>query len=241
LSAPIRAAALDDLRVARGMEAQLSLRRGRLAEGARPIGWKLGFGAPAAMERLGLAAPLVGFLTDRSLLRSGETVSLAGFAKPVAEPEVAVHIGRDLESGADEASARAAIDGLAPAIELADLDPPPDDVAAILAGNIYHRHVLLGPKDPSRAGARLEGLTARVRRNGAEIAATADVEANTGRLIDLVRHVADVLAACGERLRAGEFIIAGSVVPPLFLDHADREIAYELAPVGAVGARFSWD
>jgi 2-keto-4-pentenoate hydratase len=166
-------------------------------------------------------------------IESGGTASLAGWTKPVAEPEVAVHIGRDVAPGDD---AVVAIAALGPAIELADLDRPPEDVEAILAGNIYQRHVVLGPTRPD---ASLYGLTGRLIRRGAEAARTTDLEANTGRIADIVRHVAALLAACGERLRAGEIIIAGSVVTPLFIEPDEAEVAFALDPIGEVTVRFS--
>ena len=230
---------LDDPRIRQGMQAQLARRRERIQAGERAIGWKVGFGAPPAMQRFGLTAPLVGYLMETGLLPSGGCVSLAGWVKPVAEPELAVHIGQDLAGDADELAARAAIAAIGPAIELADLDPPPEDVAKALAGNIFQRHVVLGTADASRAGGRLDGLTARVKRNGAEVAATAELEANTGEIVAIVRHVADVLAGFGERLRAGEFVIAGSIVPPFFLDAEDRDFGLDLVPLGSVSVRFA--
>src|SRR5215467_8169983 len=115
----------DDPRIARGMTAQLALRRARLDAGDKPLGWKVGFGAPAILERFKISGPLVGFLTQNARVASGGTISLAGWTKPVAEPEVAVHIGRDVASGADRNTAAAAIAGISPAIELADLHEPP--------------------------------------------------------------------------------------------------------------------
>ena len=53
-----------------------------------------------------------------------------------------------------------------------------------------------------------------------------------------MRHVADVLAAFGERLRAGEIIITGSVVPPLFVERDEEGVAFELDPVGRVSVNF---
>ena len=52
-------------------------------------------------------------------------------------------------------------------------------------------------------------------------------------------HVADVLAAFGERLRGGEIIITGSVVAPLVIEPEEDTIAFELDPVGGVEVRFS--
>jgi len=228
---------LEDPRIARGMTLQLGRRRERLAAGEKPVGWKVGFGAAAAMEQLGITAPLVGFLTDRALVHSGATISLADWTKPLAEPEIALHIGKDVPARANRDSAMAAIAGLGPAIELADVDRPADDVERILAGNIYQRNVILGPCDSSRAGGLLEGLLGRVFRDGIEVAHTPDPQAMTGNLIDIVRHVADTLAAFGETLRAGQVIITGSIVPPLQVN-AGEEIAFSLEPVAAVSVRF---
>lgn len=229
---------ISDPRVARGMEAQRALFDTRIAAGAQRIGWKVGFGAPAALAKMSLDAPLVGFLTDRAILQSGAMIALDAWKKPAAEPEIAVHLGADLGRDAGRAEVEAAIAGIGPAIELADVDFPPNDVEAILAGNIYQRHVIFGRCDTTRAGGRLDGLVGRVIRDGVEIARTEDPEALTGELIAIVRHVADTLAACDERLRAGQRIITGSIVPPLWVT-PDEELVFVLDPVDTVSVRFS--
>ena len=228
----------EDPRIARGMRAQLAALDARLRNGDTLLGWKVGFGAPAAMEKLGIHAPLVGFLTRRARLESGATVSLADWKKPAAEAEIAVHMRTDLPGGTGRDAAKAAIAGVGPAIELADVDFAPDDVDAILSGNIYQRHVILGACDPSRAGCVLDGLTARISRDGAEVARTSDPQAATGELVDVVRHVADVLRAFGHTLRAGEIIITGSITPPLWIE-SDREIRFTLEPIGSIDVRFT--
>jgi 2-keto-4-pentenoate hydratase len=225
-----------DDRFAAGMREQLELRRARLAEGDEPIGWKVGFNAPAARTNLGTDLPLVGFLTDRGLLEDGATVALGGWAKPVLEAEIAVHLGRDVPGDASWEDVRAAIAGLGPAIELADLDPPPTDVRAVLAGNIFHRHVVLGPVDGSRSTG--EGIGGRVLRDGEEIASTHDPAALTGEIVEVVRSTAEQLAACGELLRAGDVVISGSVVPPQPIAPGQR-IAVELGPLGGLSLTFT--
>jgi 2-keto-4-pentenoate hydratase len=229
---------LDDPRIQRGMAAQLGRWRERIDAGERPLGWKVGFGAPAAMQKLGIKAPLIGFLTDRALIATGATVSLADWKKPAAEPEIAVHMGQNLAAGADRATVKAAIAGLGPAIELADVDRPPEDVEHILACNIYQRGIVLGPCDASRAGGMAEGLHGHVARNGSNFAQTSDPQAMTGELLDIVRHVADTLADFGQTLRAGQIIITGSIVPPLWVE-AGEEIVFRLDPVGSISIRFA--
>jgi 2-keto-4-pentenoate hydratase len=230
--------AWDDPRIQRGMTEQLAKRRARIAAGEKPLGWKVGFGAPAMMEKFRITAPLVGFLMQRALIPPGGTASLQGWVKPVAEPEIAVYIGRDLPGGGDRAAAAAAIAALGPAIELADADLPFEDPEAILKGNIFQRHVILGERDASRAGGSTAGLTARVLRRDAEVAQTSDPEAATGKIVDIVRHVADALAAFGEKLSAGEVIIAGSVTPPILVEADETAVAYALDPIGRISVAF---
>src|SRR5215510_9448818 len=188
----------DDPRIVGGMTAQLALRRQRLDGGDKVLGWKVGFGAPAQLKQFNITGPLVGFLTQNARVTTGGTVSLTGWAKPVAEPEVAVHIGRDLSAGATPDTAAAAIAGISPAIELADVHEPPTDPERILSHDIYQRHVVLAGMTPARAAAAADGLTCRIMRRGAEFARTSDPQANTGRWVDIVSHVANVLAAFGE-------------------------------------------
>lgn len=229
----------DDPRIARGMQAQLARRRERLDAGDKPLGWKVGFGAPAVMEKLGISAPLVGHLLESGVVTAGATVSFKGWTKPVVEPEIALYIGDDLPGGGTREQARRAIAALGPAFELADLSYPPEDPERIVGDNVYQRHVMLGARDDSRAGGNVAGLIGRIFRNGAEVARTSAPESNTGNLVDLVRHVADVLDAFGERLRAGEVIITGSIVPPLLAEKTDKEVVLELDPVGIVALRIA--
>ncbi len=49
-----------------------------------------------------------------------------------------------------------------------------------------------------------------------------DLEEITGELHSIVGHCAELLAAAGEELRAGDIVIAGSVIPPVKLRPGDR-------------------
>ena len=81
-------------------------------------------------------------------------------------------------------------------------------------------------------------MSGHITRNGAAFAETSDPQALTGELIGIVAHVADTLASFGETLRAGQIIITGSIVPPLWAE-AGEEIEYKLDPIGGVSVRFS--
>ena len=139
------------------------------------------------------------------------------------EAEVAAHLGSDVGAGASGSEALAAVVGWSVAIELADLDHTPSDVERILAGNIFHRHVLLGPVVadlPSPCGFS-------VSCDGGAVASTTDPSALTGELGSVLASTADTLAACGEGLRAGDVVITGSVVPPVAVGSGVWEVAAE--------------
>lgn len=229
---------LDDPRISKGMRAQMELRKRRFNEGAHQTGWKVGFGAPAAQKNLKLTAPLVGFILDRAMLAPGAKVSLAGWQKPVAEAEIAAYVGQDLAANANRDDVRKAIAAIGPAIELADIDCPMDDVEAILSGDIFQRHVILGQRDIMRQGARLAGLKGRVTRSGNDVPVPADLETNIGDILNIVRHVADVAAAIGDRLRAGQFIICGSLTAPMFLEKDESGVDFALEPIGGISVKF---
>jgi 2-keto-4-pentenoate hydratase len=231
-------AAWDDPRIAGGMKQQLRHRHELLQSGEKPLGWKLAFGGPAAMERLRINAPLVGFLLESAVVPSGSNISLGGWKRPAAEPELTVHLGKNLPAGSDRKTAMAAIAGLGAAIEVANVDYPSEDVEGTLVRNIYQRHVILGPHEVAHAGGVLAGLTGRVLRSGDEIANTTDFEALTGELIDIVRHLANLLEAFGETLDAGQIVIAGSITPPIWVQPGD-EIVFHLAPLDPISVAFT--
>ena len=196
-----------------GTVAMLTRRREILAKGAGPIGWKVGFNMPEIQRKLGIDAPLAGFLTTDSLIK-GEWDEYP----VVVESEVAVEIGDDGRS----------IVALLPALELAD---PPEldlEIEQILAGNIFHRAVAFGPRvettDPGPG---------RILVNGEEQHAV-----KSEGLERMVAAVAARLAAAGEQLRPGDRIITGVLAPPHEASEGDT-VRLELEAVGSVELRFS--
>ena len=231
--------AWDHPLITKGMTTQLATRRARISAGETPVGWKVGLGAPASLEKLGIAAPAIGYLMQGALLPSGATVSFNGYVRPVAEIEIAVRMARDLDGDASAADALAAIDSIRPAIEIADLDlvPAPDNLDAVLARNIFQRHVLLG--ENSRRGGSLDGIVSRLIRRGVEANNTSDPEALTGKLLETVAHVANTLAAFGEKLSAGDIVITGSITPPLVIESDETGLTHALDPIGEVSVAFT--
>lgn len=222
---------MTDPRVIAGLRAQMERRAAAIAAGARPLGWKIGLNLPQVQRTLGIDERVIGFLTTDTELEPGRSHSLSGGTRVAAEPEVAIHMRADVGGSASEEEALAAIGGLGPAIEVVDVDLPLEDVEAILAGNVFHRAVLFGAAVP---GASVEGLRARLLRNGVEEAAAVV----PGDLAATVLLVARLAEAAGERLRAGDRIIAGSLTRPLPPAPGD-ELELELGRLGSL--RLSFD
>jgi len=212
-----------DERIARGMESQLGHRRRRLARDDRPLGWKLGFGTPDAMKRLGTEGPLVGFLLESARLESGAVVDISQWENPRLEPEIVARVGDDGE-----------ITAIGAAIELVDPDPRARDPKEILAGDIFQRHVLLGPV---KEGASVADVSLQVLVNGEQAASADDVTEATGDLDDLVRHVAATLEDAGESLERGDMVICGSIVPAIEIAPGD-EVEVRLRPLGSLAVSF---
>ncbi|MGH8827460.1 MAG: 2-keto-4-pentenoate hydratase [Jiangellaceae bacterium] len=190
----------------------LALQRQRLRAGDRRFGWKAGFGSPTALKSLGTDRPLVGFLTTNRVIEPGATVSVTGWTKPLYEAEFAVHMARDVPPGASADDVRSAIGGVSAAVELVDVDHETTDVARILAGNVFHRHVMIGPVDPTCRD--LERVSVRVVLDDEEVDRTFDPEAMTGPLVDVVGSIADTLQRSGDGLAAGDVVITGSIFVP---------------------------
>jgi 2-keto-4-pentenoate hydratase len=207
--------------VERGTTAMLVRRREILAQSAEPIGWKVGFNISAAQEKLGIDAPLAGFLTSDGLHEDGAEVSLAD-GPLVIESEVAVELGPDARS----------IVALLPALEVTD---PPDleqDVETILAGNIFHRAVAFGPRvEATEPGA------GRVLVNG-EVEHVLAPGDTSGHLEEMVEAVRRRLLAVDEDLVPGQRIITGILAPPHVAQPGDR-VRLELDALGGVELLFA--
>ena len=231
-------ASWEDARVRAGLTRQLAMRTRMLEAGVAAIGWKVGFGSPSALELMQIGAPLIGFLTDATLLESGAWVDVAGWQRGIVEFEVAVYLGEDLGPEASDQEARAAVSAVGPAIELADVDLAVGaaSLEEILACDIFHKGVILGVPDEERAGLAIGGLIARVLIDGREVVRTADLQAITGAYSSIVTTVADTLAANGEVLRKGDVIITGSVVPPIPVSEG-TEFVFALDPFHPISVR----
>jgi 2-keto-4-pentenoate hydratase len=193
-----------DPKVMAPMQVQLDLWRSALAAGAQRVGWKIGFNTPAAQQEAGIESPAIGFITSATTVRYGAHVSLGGFTRALVEPEVAIEVGELGDAVA-----------LAAAVEVVDVDAPFSDVERVVAGNIFHRAVLLGDFRPGYPPPRRTAVL--VDGHERERADVDDFDPD-----EVIQFVSRELAEVGETVKPGDKIIAGSLTPPVEVSPGDR-------------------
>jgi len=198
-----------DERVERGMRRQVG------SAPADRIGWKMALNAPALMETLGLGEPALGWLS-RAQVADGEH-SLAGGKHPAVEPELLLEVGED-----------GGVARMGVALEVVDFDRPLEDLEDVIANNVFHRAVALG-----ELGSVLDPGEAVFRINGEERARVAEFEPPA----DTLAFVAGFLERCGQRLAAGDLVIAGALAPAAPVRAGDAA-ALDAGRVGAISLRF---
>ena len=92
----------------------------RLARGEKKTGMKMGFTSRAKMIQMGVDDMIWGRLSSGMLVEDGGSISMKDYVHPRVEPEIAFLLGERLEGPVTTAQAMAAIEAVAPAIEIID-------------------------------------------------------------------------------------------------------------------------
>jgi 2-keto-4-pentenoate hydratase len=186
------------------------VRRMYEAEGARPVGRKIGFTNRTIWAQYGVSAPIWGYVFDRSVrdLAAVEALPLASFSEPRIEPEIMFGLGASPSPDMDESALSECIAWVALGFEIVQSIFPgwKFEASDTIAANGVHGALLIGPRHPF-APRRLEWLQ--------ELGAFPIELSCDGRLIDR-GHGENVL---GGPLSALRYLVgllsADSVNPPL--------------------------
>jgi 2-keto-4-pentenoate hydratase len=207
-------AALD-----RAMKAQLARFHAALDAGMPRLGWKIGINDPRILGRLGLEAPVVGWLNGTRALGSGDTYVVRPGTRIAVEAEVAIRVGG---GGATAA--------LAPALELVNYAVPAHSFEGMLEHDLFHDAVVLGRETFPVPIA--DDAWPHLLRNGEEVARR-DPALLVLQPAATLRHVAKTLARFAERLEHDDWLILGSLTPPTPVRPGDR-IEADFGPLGRV-------
>ncbi len=182
----------------------------RQQRGERRIGMKMGLTSRAKMRQVGVNEMSWGRLTDGMLLEEGGEFARAGYIHPRLEPELAFLIGRPLSGKVTAAQAMAAVDGVAPAMELVDsryLDFK-FTLIDVVADNSSAAGLAIGSwcspaQDLSNLGVVLEV-------NG-RVIETASTAAILGHPVRALVAAARLAGQAGETLRPGDVVMSGGL------------------------------
>lgn len=92
----------------------------RIARGERQVGIKMGFTSRAKMVQMGLSDMIWGRLTDGMMIEDGGATPFKRYVHPRVEPEVVFLLKQKLAGRVSAMQALAAVEAIAPAIELID-------------------------------------------------------------------------------------------------------------------------
>jgi len=200
------------------------------------IGYKVGLTSATMQAFCGIDHPIAGVVLAKRVLRSGATVRPKDFGRLGLEFEIAVRITSDIAAGATPHTAltiQPYIDGVCAAVEVVD-DRSADyanlDVKSLVADNSWNAGIVLSdfaatwPELPAARGAATKDGAPIGEGHGRDI---------LGHPFNSVAWLADQLASRGERLKAGQVVMTGSVMKTVFPSDS-ASYRFDLEGIGAV-------
>lgn len=224
------------VKIQRGMTRQIQTWRDLVSSRDHRLGWKVGFNMVADQQRLKLPSAMVGYLTKERSLISGSHYQASDSSILLVEPEVAILIGQDVPANATAEQANEAIAAYTAALELVDTTRSVDnDIEEILGCNMFHESVLLAeqrlvPQDYIR-----DKLSISLSINNKEIR-TLEQQRVPQDFSIIIRDVANILAAHGEQLKKGDWIITGAAAKPAPVQAGD-EILLVMGVLGQISLK----
>lgn len=220
---------------------QSELTRRRTARGARVVGRKVGLTSPAVQAQLGVDQPDLGVLFDEMRVEDGAVVDVARLIAPKVEAEVAFVLGADLDgdldgdAGADRVAA--AVETLAPALEVVDSRVRDWDITIgdTVADNGSSALFVLGPARP--AGEVVAADVVMTLEVDGRTASSGDGRACLGDPLLALTWLARTASAFGEPLRAGDVVLSGALGPMVPVTGGEHVVA-TIDPLGTVAVRF---
>ncbi|ANK76319.1 2-oxo-hepta-3-ene-1,7-dioic acid hydratase [Ensifer sp. ENS07] len=217
----------------------------KIAAGRRVIGWKIGLTSKAMQYALNIDIPDSGVLFDDMLFEDGARIPGNRFIQPRIEAEIAFVMKAPL-SGPNVTvfDVLNATDYVTPALEILDtrilrVDPETKKARTIvdtISDNAANAGIVLG-------GRQMRPDAIDMRWMGAIVSRNAEVE-ETGLGAGVLNHpargiawLANRLALYGDRIEAGQIVLAGSFIRPVEARHGDTIVA-DFGPSGTVSCFF---
>ncbi|MEI2297076.1 2-oxo-hept-4-ene-1,7-dioate hydratase [Ensifer sp. MJa1] len=217
----------------------------KIAAGRRVIGWKIGLTSKAMQYALNIDIPDSGVLFDDMLFEDGARIPGNRFIQPRIEAEIAFVMKAPLAGpNVTVFDVLNATDYVTPALEILDtrilrMDPETKKARTIvdtISDNAANAGIVLG-------GRQMRPDAIDMRWMGAIVSRNAEVE-ETGLGAGVLNHpargiawLANRLSIYGDRIEAGQIVLAGSFIRPIEARHGDTIVA-DFGPSGSVSCFF---
>jgi 2-keto-4-pentenoate hydratase len=194
---------------------KLSIQK-RLDRGEKLVGYKMGFTSHAKMKQMGVDDLIWGRLTNAMLIEADYTIDLSDYVHPRAEPEVAFRMKTALSGKVTKEQALAAIDAIAPAIEVIDSRYRnfTFSLEDVIADNCSSSGFVIGSWQPKDTN--IDGLTIHLQVNG-EVVASGSSNDILDHPLNALVEAARCISEAGEELKAGQIILAGAATAAVAL------------------------
>ena len=205
-------------------------------------GSKIGCTTPVMQRFLSIANPCAGGVFAPTVQHRDGTFRYADFLHVGVECEIAVRLAKPLPADGvpyDRNSVAAAVGACMAAIEVVD-DRYEDyrslDTPTLIADDFFNAACVLGDQVENWRELDLACAAGRMRINGAPVGSGTGGDI-LGHPLEALAWLADALAARGRELKAGEFVLLGSVVQTQWVAAGDL-VEVEIDGLGQASARF---
>ena len=207
-----------------------------VAGGRRRTGFKVACTTAATQAAMGTTGPAYGGMFDDTFAPSLDAALARCPTRFALECEIAVRIGGDVDPGQPWTAATIGdrISSCAIAAEIVHNrygDLLQTGLPTLIAADFLHAAYALGDWRPLADAGPLDALRARMWIDGTLVAE--DVASTVmGHPLASVAWLAGALAAAGLRLRTGDVVLTGAIVPPRWLDRAPLAARIEVDRLG---------
>lgn len=218
---------------------QYALRDRIFSRGGKLGGMKMGLTSHAKMKQMGVDVACYGFLNAHSAYAEGADIPAADFIHPRIEAEVAAVTKAPLRGpGCHLGQVLAAIDFVMPAVEIIDsrYENFRFDLKSVVADNTSAAGFVTGGRTARPTDVDLRTMGVVLEKNGAVVETGAGA-AVLGHPANAIAMLANMLAARGEEIPAGTFIMTGGITAAVAVEPGDSfSIRYQ--GLGSLSMRF---
>ena len=210
-----------------------------IAAGRTLVGRKIGLTSKAMQRATGIDEPDYGVMFDDTVYPSGAELRVDDFSNVRVEVEIAFIMKHALEGpNCTRADALAAIDVAVPALEVLNshIELEGRTIVDTIADNAAYGAMVLGTTRIRPYEVDLRWVPGVLSKNG-EIEETGVAAGVLGHPAEGVAWLANKLHQHGDRLEAGEIILAGSFTRPVWVSRGDV-VRCDFGELGVIECRF---